>query len=219
MNASRAHLFFLIALMALVPGAVMAQESPASDDDFPGSKRPGFYLSADLGGLVYDLDDAVSDRFTQNGIDLSDHANGFGLALGYSWHNEFALEIELYGAGVSTGTADIDAALVKFDLIFRVPLLKRQRLAPYLEGHLGSTGLGFEGSGVEDRVVYGGHTGAGAGLEIHLARRWALDFGYRFSLVSFQEESIELRNGGTDEIEIDGTGRVHRWVMATTFSF
>jgi opacity protein-like surface antigen len=220
MNTPRHHhlIAFLTALL-LVPGLVHAQDGTTDDANRPGAKRPGFYLAADIGGAAYSLDDAIGDRLDEDVIDLSDSGNGFGLALGYSWRNEFALELQAFGAALSTGNTDIDAGLGQFDLAFRAPLLPRSRLAPYLEAHLGGTVLGLEGDGINDRAVFGGTTGVGGGLEVHLGRRWALDFGYRFSLVSFQEETIERADGGDEDFEIDGTGHVHRLVLRTVFSF
>lgn len=213
------HLLILLALLTVVPGLALAQDEPADDENRPGVKRPGFYLAADLGGATWSLSDEVTDRFEQVGIDLADHGNGFGLALGYSWRNEFAMELQAFGAAASTGNADVDAGLGQFDLAFRAPLLTRSRLAPYLEGHLGGTVLGLSGDAIEDRAVFGGSTGVGGGLEVHVGRRWALDFGYRFSLVSFQEESVDVAGGGTETVDIDGTGRVHRLIMRVVFSF
>ena len=220
MNTSKTlQLLALLVALALVPGSALAQDEVVDDENRPGAKRPGFYLAADIGAAAWSLDDAVSDRFEESGIELADHGNGFGMALGYSWRNEFAMELQFFGTAASTGSTDVEAGLGQFDLAFRAPLLTRSRVAPYLEAHLGGTVLGFSGDAVEDRAVFGGHTGVGAGLEVHLGRRWALDFGYRFSLVSFQEETIELATGGYDDVDIDGSGQVHRLILRTVFSF
>jgi opacity protein-like surface antigen len=218
MNTSR--FLLLAALLTFLPGLAAAQTAESEPDpNRPGAKRPGFYLAIDVGGISYDLDDVVEERFTAQGINLSSSASGGGLVFGYSWRNEFALELEFYGSGVSTGRTDVEAGFGQMDIGVRVPLLPQNRIAPYLSGHLGGVVLGFSGDFVNDRAVYGGSTGLGAGVEIHLGRRWALDFGYRFSLVDFKGETIEISGSPDQEIDIDGTGRVHRWALRTTFSF
>ena len=219
MNTARAtSLLILAAILTALPALAFAQtEEP--DENRPGAKRPGFYLGIDFSGATYDLDDAVMERLTENGIDLSASANGGGFIVGYSWRNEFNLELQMLGANVNTGNPDVDAGLGQFNIGVHVPLLPKHRVAPYLSGHLGGTVLGFGGDAVENVSVYGGNTGVGAGVEVHLGRRWALDFGYQFSLIDFQGETIELSTGQEREVEIDGSGRMHRWAIRTVFSF
>jgi opacity protein-like surface antigen len=224
MNTTRApQLLILLAAVVALGGftatARAEDADPAPDPNRPGAKRPGFYLGLDVGGIAFDLDDVVSDRFTSRGVVFSDNANGGGLAAGYSWRNEFALELQFFGADVSTGRTDLDAGLTQAAIAFRVPLLPSHRLAPYLGGHLGGVALRFSGSTIGDQAVLGGSTGLAAGMEVHLGRRWAVDFGYQFSLVDFQREAIDVSGDGTEEFDIEGTGRLHRWAIRTTFSF
>lgn len=205
--------------LLLLPVLCTASAAQTDDENRPGAKRPGFTLAVDVGGIHYDLDDQVTDQFLAQGIDLSTDGGGGGLVFGYSWRNEFALELAVFGAGLGTGRSGVEAGIGQFEVGFRVPLLTRHRVAPYLSGHLGGTALGLSGDAVEDTAVVGGSTGIGTGIEVHLGRRWAVDFGYRFSLVNFGEGEVELADGSEQTIDLDGTGRVHRWAVRTTFSF
>lgn len=215
--AAAAFVFLAQIARAETPTTIGAEpQSPTSAR--PGSARPGFYMALDLGSASYDLDDLVASSFEDLDLDLSESANGGGLMLGWSWNEELALELQLFGGEVSTNRSDVDAALFEADLALRVPLMPRRRVAPYVEGHLGVAGLAFEGDAIDDRVVFGGTTGLGGGVEFHVSRRWSVDLGYRFSLVDFEREAIDTVDGDR-EFDIEGTGRVHRMVLRTAFSF
>jgi opacity protein-like surface antigen len=67
-------------------------------------------------------------------------------------------------------------------------------------------------------VFSGGHNGLGAGVEIHLHRHWALDFGYQFSLIDFERETFTAPRGDR-EVELEGKGRAHRVEVRTVLSF
>lgn len=209
--------FALAALLVLLASPAFGQ-ADADDTNRPGSCRPGFYLGLDVGGAAYRLDDSVEDRFTAQGIELSNNANGIGIAVGYSWRNELALELQLFVAPVSSEGKDVEAGLAQFDLAVRAPLLPRRNVSPYLEGHVGGVALGFSGDAIEDQGVYGGSTGLGTGVEVHFARHWAVDLGYQFTLVDYRRASIDVA-GSTSEIDIEGGGQIHRLVLRTVFSF
>lgn len=208
----------LAAAVLLLCVSAASADAPADDDSRPGSKRPGFYIALDLGAAAFDLDDLVQTRFEDLDLELSESANGGGLALGWSFRDELALELQLFGGEVSSDRSDVEAALFQADLALRLPLRPRERVSPYLEGHLGTSGLVFSGDAIDNRVVFGANTGIGVGTEVHVGRRWAFDLGYRFSIIDFRREAIETRDGDR-EFDIEGTGLVHRVVIRTVFSF
>ncbi|HKK72860.1 MAG TPA: outer membrane beta-barrel protein [Candidatus Krumholzibacteria bacterium] len=210
-------------LLILLPAAAAAQTAPVEHaftepTERPGSARPGPYVTLGLGGFGFDLDDEVADRFADLDIDLGETANGGSLAVGWSWSNEFALELRAGGGEVETANPDVESIFGQLALAARAPLAPRARVAPYLEAALGFSVLGFTGDGIEDRALSGGHTGLGGGVEIHLHRRWAVDFGYQFSLIDFEQETLSTTSGDR-EIELDGSGRAHRFEVRTVFSF
>lgn len=208
----------LVCAAQLARAEVVAPEPQDTPSARPGSARPGFYMAIDVGGAAYDLDGLVESRFEDLNLELAESANGGSLVLGWSWSEELALELQLFGGEVSSDRSDVEAMLFEADLALRVPLRPRERVSPYVEGHLGVAGLGFSGDAIDDRVVFGSTTGLGGGVEFHVSRRWAFDLGYRFSLIDFEREAIETDTGDR-EFDIEGTGRVHRFVLRTTFSF
>lgn len=211
--------FALLAQIARAETPVELGAEPQSTQSArPGSARAGFYMALDMGSASYDLDDLVTSSFADLDLELAESANGGGLVLGWSWSEELALELHLFGGEVSTDRSDVEAALFEADLALRVPLRPRQRVAPYVEGHLGVAGLSFHGDAIEERAVFGGTTGLGGGVEYHVSRRWSVDLGYRFSLIDFEREAIDTVDGSR-EFDIEGTGRVHRMVLRTAFSF
>lgn len=210
----------LVLALTVLPMTAFAQmDAPTSPSSSrPGAARPGFYIGLDVGGAAFSLDDNVEERFEELDLDLGSTANGGGLFFGYSWSNSFALELQLNGGTVATGDTDIEAGLADFMIAVRAPLMPQARVSPYMEGHVGGAVVAFSGDGIEDRAVLGGATGIGGGVEFHLSRRFAIDFGYRFSMINFEQEVIDTASGD-EEIDIDGSGHMHRWSVRTTFSF
>lgn len=167
--------------------------------------------SIEFGGAALDLDDEVAARFEDLQIDLASTGSRAALALGWSWSDQLTLELGLGGGPLATGDPEIDAALGVLALELIVPLRPNERVAPYLAGHLGGAVLSLDG---DARRLGGGAMGVGTGVEIRVARHWAFDFGYRFSVVDFERERVDGR-----ELDLDGSGRVQRWGVRTVWRF
>lgn len=209
----------LLALTILPVNAFAQADEPLTVDPVrPGAARPGLYLGLDTGVTDLDLDDGVKQRFEEAGLALSPNGAGGGVFLGYSWSNEFALELQLNGSNMSAGDVDLESGLGEFVLAARAPLRLRSRVSPYLQGHLGVGVIAFSGSEIDDRALVGGMTGIGGGVEVHLTRHFAVDFGYRFSVINYQQEILETETGD-EEIDFDGSARSHRFMMRGSFSF
>jgi len=185
----------------------------------PGSARPGFYLGLSSGGTSLELGDTVEQRLRDANLSISESGAGGGIFVGYSWSNDFALEFQINGSNMSVSQDnDFETGLAEVLLAVRAPLMPAARVSPYLEGHAGLGVIAFSGSEIEDRAILGGMTGIGGGAEIHLSRHFALDFGYRFSIVNYEQEVIETENGD-DEIDFDGSAQTHRIMFRGVYSF
>ncbi len=206
----RQALFLVFSLMlAVAPRFASGQE---------GSARPGFYTALELGGSSLDLDAVVDQRLSDLPFALSQDGGGAELAIGYSFGRSFGLELVLGGRDLAADLDGASATLGEVLLEARAPLRTHGRVVPYLSGHLGGMALEVSGNGFADRTLSGAVSGIGAGTEIHLSRRWAMDFGYRFSLIDFENETLDTIDGER-EIDLDGAGRVHRWGMRMVYSF
>jgi hypothetical protein len=210
-------------LLILLPAAASAQTAPVEHaftepTERPGSARPGPYVTLGFRSFGLDLDRLVTDRFADLDMDLGDTARGAGLAIGWSWVSDFALELRASAGEVETANRDIEALFVQLAVAARAPLMPEARVSPYLEAELGISALGFIIDSREERVFSGGHNGLGAGVEIHLHRHWALDFGYQFSLIDFERETFTAPRGDR-EVELEGKGRAHRVEVRTVLSF
>lgn len=202
----------IIALTLIAVSLAMAPSALAQD------ARPGFYTALEFGSVAYSLDDKVEDRLGELGLNLSDEGNGGGLAVGYLFDRDFALELGFTGRDLSTGDPAIDAALVQLNVEVIAPLKPGMRVSPYVAGQLGATVIGFQGDRVQDRAFVGASMGLGGGVGVQLSDHFGLDFSYRASVVDFKEESLEV-DGGTETIDLEGSGRIHSWGMRVVYSF
>jgi hypothetical protein len=202
----------------MLTGSALAQ-SEAPTHARPGAARPGWYLGLGSGGARLDLDDSVEARFAALDMDLSRTGQGGSLFVGYCFDNRFNLELNLDGQSPSTGRSDIDATYFSFEIVGMAPLMPEARVSPYLLGSLGGGGLAFTGDGIDDKVLLAAQTGVGAGAEVALSRRFSLDFDYRIALQHYQQEVLDLRTGGEQTVDFEGSGVLQRWGLRVVFSF
>jgi Outer membrane protein beta-barrel domain len=215
------HLFTALMVTLLLPASLIqtswAQSTSAGDA--PGAARPGWYLGLGAGGAALSLDDAVEQRFSSLNVDLSETGQGGSLFVGYSFSNRLNLELNLSGRELTTGRNDIEATLVGFDIVAIAPLMPQARVSPYLLGSVGGGGLVFMGDGIDDKSLVAGQVGIGGGVELHVSRRFSLDFDYRVAVQHYQEEVLDLRVGGDQRVDFEGSGVAQRWGMRVVFSF
>ncbi len=198
----------------------VAKAGPRTDDaSRPGAARPGWYLGVGVGAANLSLDDAVESRFSSLNLELSDTGQGGSIFVGYSFHNRLNVELTLLAREFSTGRNDIDASLGALDLQVIAPLLPEARVSPYLAGSAGAGALAFSGAGIDDKGLVAGQVGIGAGLEVQVSRRFAVDFHYRVMVQHYQQEVLTLRDGGDSTIDFDGSGLLQLWGMRLVFSF
>lgn len=227
MNARTWTLSTLLLLVIVLPcgrpsaaGAENLENPPTTNfSTRPGAARPGWYLGLATGGAALSLDDAVEERFADLDLDLSRTGTGGGIFVGYSFSNRLNLELRVSGREFSTGRDDIDAHYGELVLEVVAPLLPEARVSPYLAGSMGGAGLGFEGRGIEDRTLVAVQAGFGGGVEVHLSRRFALDFQYRVAVQRYEDEVLELEDGSEETLDFDGSGVSQLWGMRVVFSF
>ena len=195
-----------------------ADSTPAATSLAPGSARPGWTLSAGLGGASLDLDDSVTDRLDPLGFTLTERGSGVDFAVGYSFSDQLSLDLRLSGRSLGTGRDDIDANFAQFMLEVSAPLQPRARVTPYVTGGVGAAALILMGDEIDDRALDAGQLSFGGGLEVRLSARFALDLHYRAGVLSFQNENVDLAQGD-ETIEIEGQGISHSWGLRTVFSF
>jgi opacity protein-like surface antigen len=179
------------------------------------SYRHGWYLG--VAPVIADLhQDALQSlgkavRFAETGA-------GARFLVGYAFTESFALELSLLGAGFATDQPGVDGAMANVALDAVAHLRPGRALQPYLTGGLGAVAVGIDGGGFPRQSRQGGQADVGAGLELHVARHFALAADYRYALHGFQREVTRVDPVET-RVDIDAQGHAHTWGLRCVYSF
>jgi opacity protein-like surface antigen len=215
----------LMLAMALSASFVLAQETagtpeqgspPATAPAGPdyGGARPGFYLALGWVGTHLSLDDEAQQAFEDAGISFDPQGRGAQFQMGYAFNEVFALELQFTGLNHDADIEDVEVTSGFAQLEAVTNLVTHGHVRPYLAGGIGGAAVEAGGTRID-----GGQVTAGGGLEIHVSRRFALAFHYRYAIQNYETATLQLDETLREEIELDASGHSHIYGLRLAFSF
>lgn len=173
-----------------------------------GFQREELHLSLDSTAIL-----------PETGIEFDALGSGGTIAVGYRFGPRFRGEVSLGVAGRPARPAGAHAVTAVARCTGYVPLLLGHRWEPYLAGGLSGTMAVFGMDEGED-VVYAGSSGdAGAGLLVHLSRRWSLQADYLYAAINVDQEIAEQRGSDAELRPIGHRGRAELVRVALLVDF
>ena len=173
-----------------------------------GFQREELHLSLDPAAIL-----------PESGIEYDAWGSGGTIAVGYRFGPRFRGEVSLGIAGRPARPAGAHALPAVARCTGYVPLVLGRWWEPYLAGGLSGTMAVFGMDEGED-VVYAGSSGdAGAGLLVHLSRRWSLQADYLYAAINVDQEIAERRGSEEEMRPVGHRGRAELFRVSLLFDF
>jgi len=208
-------------MIALIAVIVLASAGDAHVPETPDwEPRPGVTLGLQLQSTRLSVRDTppvpAEDR-----VLIAEEGGGAVLSVGYTFTPRFALLLAVSGSVHETDRPGRDVNLATAVLEAHYRIRTGTRWQPFFFGGLGGATVRFEDDDL-DAKIRGGVAVAGAGVNLHLSRRWRLELAGRLDFINWDRIEVERpTEGGRVILEdpVDEEGRAGKIHLGAVFAF
>ncbi|MEZ4648364.1 MAG: outer membrane beta-barrel protein [Candidatus Eisenbacteria bacterium] len=176
----------------------------------------GFHVGLGFGAGHLDLSDQLESGLAEGGVSLDPDAEGGFLRAGYTFNPHLQVDLVFSGLDLETGDPDVEAAYGEA----RIEVLSRFKaegsVQPYIAGSVGGAFLGVGPDDDDLEELEGSVASFGGGVDFAVSRRWTVGFDYRYGVVNFERDEVDLPLG---PMELDGSATNHTWGARFEFNF